>query len=179
MANFLDFGAIGKTDWKNPNLDYKNPLWLVAAVGVVLSLILVFVPWISVSASYSGVTAIEGSLSGIGSVYGIFALIGVIVAAYGLLYRQWGFAVVGAGLVVLMVLIFYMAKDGIEFEMVSKVSNDKGDKTLDEFNKFLNEQRHYGLNFTSTVSSLTPIFVLLGSAATAVCSFLLFKKENK
>ena len=182
MAKFLDFAAVGKTDWKNPNLDYKNKLWLGAAVGAVLVLILVFTPWISLSSTVAdGEITANGSLLGIGTAYGIFALIGAVVALYGVLYRQLGFAIVGAGFALLMVLIFFMAKDGIEVDTVVKGFGHTKTRTftITEFNKETSEAAKYSDDLKSTVSSIVPLFVLIGAALSAVCSYLLFKKENK
>lgn len=182
MAKFLDFAAVGKTDWKNPNLDYKNKLWLGAAVGAVLVLILAFTPWISLSLTAAdGEVTGNGSVLGVGTVYGIFALIGAVVALYGVLYRQLGFAIVGAGLALLMVIIFYMAKDGIDVEMVLKGFGESKTKTITitEFNEEVSKTAKYDDSLKSTVGTIVPHLVLIGAALSAVCSYLLFKKENK
>ena len=182
MAKFLDFAAVGKTDWKNPNLDYKNKLWLGAAVGAVLVLILAFTPWISLSLTAAdGEMTANGSVLGVGTVYGIFALIGAVVALYGVLYRQLGFAIVGAGFALLMVLIFFMAKDGIEVDTVVKSFGKSKTEaiTITKFNEDASKAAKYYDDIKSTVSSIVPLFVLIGAALSAVCSYLLFKKENK
>ena len=182
MAKFLDFAALGKTDWKNPNLDYKNKLWLGAAVGAALVLILAFTPWVSVSYSaVEGEVTGSGSVLGIYTVYGIFALIGAFVALYGVLYRQLGFAIVGAGFALLMVLIFYMAKDGIEVDVLSKgFGRSKTETiTITEFKEGVSNMAKLDDSVKHNVGTIIPIFVLIGAALSAVCSYLLFKKENK
>ena len=182
MAKFLDFAALGKTDWKNPNLDYKNKLWLGAAVGAALVLILAFTPWVSVSFSAAeGEVTGSGSVLGVGTVYGIFALIGAVVALYGVLYRQLGFAIVGAGLAILMVLIFYMSKSGVEVDVLMKGFGQSKTETLTitKFKEGVSDMAKYDDSLKHNVGTIIPHLVLIGAALSAVCSYLLFKKENK
>lgn len=107
-----DFQAIGKTDFSKPNIDTKDPMWLTTAIGALLMLIFLFLPWFGLSAEGESVTRM-----GIASWAGIFATIGTLAAIFGVLYKQDGMVFCGAALSALFALIslfcvFSLTKDG-------------------------------------------------------------------
>lgn len=96
-----DFQAIGKTDFAKPQFNTKDPMWLITAIGAVLMLIFIFLPWFGISD--------EDSMSitrmGIAMWPGIFALIGTVAAIVGVLYNHDGLVFCGAVLSAVFALI--------------------------------------------------------------------------
>ena len=97
-----DFGVFSKTDWAKPNLCKKNYLY----IGLVAVLVIfAFLPWLRFSAvDTSGKTneVINGSRLGITTWYGIVGLVGALLTAYGVLYKQKAWAFWGAVLAFVM-----------------------------------------------------------------------------
>ena len=179
MAKFLDFGAVAKTNWAKPEID-KRPLWLIAALCAVLSLIFIFTPaWVSASFTMNGKLMAEGSAAGISSFYGIVALISVIVIFYGLLYRQYGFAVVGAALATLMALIFLIGHESAPMTCTYEGAPAK-DMSIKMF--LISSKQvasmHGTFPFVSS-GAMGSLLTIVSGAVTAICSYLLYKKSNK
>lgn len=96
-----DFNAIGKTNWSKPEMNTKDTLWLVSAIGAFLMFVFLFLPWFGISDEDSmGMTRM-----GISMWPGIFALIGTVAAIVGVLYNHNGLAFCGATLSALFALI--------------------------------------------------------------------------
>lgn len=95
-----DFQAIGKTDFAKPQFNTKDPMWLITAIGAVLMLIFLFLPWFGVSAEGVSVTR-----SGIAMWPGILALIGTLAVIVGVLYNHDGLVFCGAVLAAVFALI--------------------------------------------------------------------------
>ncbi|MBE6202783.1 MAG: hypothetical protein E7135_03910 [Rikenellaceae bacterium] len=179
MGKFLDFEAVAKTNWAKPEIS-KQPLWIVSVLGVVALFIMVFMPWASVSFHGEIPNAekdliIEGSRSGISSVCGIFTLIGAIVALYGLLYRQYGFAVLGSGLALLMVIFFYMSD--VDAGLTFTCSWDELDvKSVADLNDVRDTYRFSSSTYEG--STMGALLTGLFAVVTTICSYLLYKREK-
>lgn len=185
MAKFIDFDSIIKTDWTKPSVQ-KNPLWIVAALGAVLALVSVFVKWITLSTSVKvmGNEVISSNLSSapFDNTEAIFIVVGLVLALYGLLYRQWGVATL-AGLVIFGFSCSYMV-DAIS--ETATIVNEGETFTLKELSDNLKAGVE-GLRMTygdNAVTHFTEIggygfmYAVVGGLLTTVCSFLLYRKNK-
>ncbi len=100
-----DFQAIGKTDFAKPQLNTKDPMWLITAIGAVLMLIFLFLPWFGLAAPENEVFAMSITRSGLSMWPGIIALIGTLAVIFGVLYNHDGLVFCGAVLSAVFALI--------------------------------------------------------------------------
>lgn len=185
MAKFIDFDSIIKTDWTKPSVQ-KNPLWIAAALGAVLALVSVFVKWITLNTSVKvmGNEVFSSNLSSapFDNTEAIFILIGLVLALYGLLYRQWGVATL-AGLVIFGFGCSYMVDAISETATIVKEGETFTLKELSDDLKTGVEilRSQYGNNavthFTE-VGGYGFMYAVVGGLLTSVCSFLLYRKNK-
>lgn len=187
MAKFIDFNSIAKTDWTKPSVQ-KNPLWIVATVGALVALVSAFTEWITLKTTVvinhplAGVqeSVTNLSTSGLDNTECFIIIVGIVLALYGLLYRQWGVATV-AGLVILVAGAFYMysaisesatmVSDGKTFTL-AELSNNLKDVVAE-----LKESGIYKSHLTE-VGGYGFLYAVVGGLLTTVCSFLLYKKSK-
>lgn len=86
-----DFDALKSTDWKKPEINFKNPLTIVL-LGLLLTMtIVVFIPWFCVGVK-ADVAGIEGAIKlrafGFNTWYGIIGLLAAVAAAAGVIYKH-------------------------------------------------------------------------------------------
>ena len=185
MAKFIDFDSIIKTDWTKPSVQ-KNPLWIIAALGAMISVGALFVKWIilKTTVTVNGNEVWHSNLSSapFENTEAIFIVIGLVLAIYGLLYRQYGVATL-AGLIVFGFGCAYMF-DAIN-ETATIVQDGKSFtlKELGDGLKYQISQGAFGpskyVNHFTTINGCGFLFAVAGGFLTALCSFLLYKKSNK
>lgn len=185
MGKFLDFSAVAKTNWAKPEIR-KSPLWIVTALGVVLTLVMIFTAWFGFKISAGEVT-IEGVSRGISSGYGIIALICTIVAVYGLLYRQYGMITLGMLITFVMVILFFVTGSFLDMTITSNVDGMSFSidsiEDLDKLNEDLGRTSMMGISngridTSFSVSLFNGIFAGLISLVTCILSFVLYRKDK-
>ena len=89
-----DFGAITRTNWAQPALGKKNFGEAVMALLALVMLVAVFLPWFHYEyVLVDKTTTLESyNALGITTLWGIFGLVVAIIAAYGILYKQYAYA---------------------------------------------------------------------------------------
>lgn len=89
-----DFGAITRTNWAQPALGKKNCGEAVMALLALVMLVAVFLPWFHYEyVLVDKTTTLESyNALGITTLWGIFGLVVAIIAAYGILYKQYAYA---------------------------------------------------------------------------------------
>jgi hypothetical protein len=162
-----DFSAIGKTNWGKPNLDTKNPMWLVMAGAALLMVVFVFLPWQSVSMNFI-ITTVSDSVIGLNTWFGLFAFLFALVSVYGVLYNQKQFAFCGALLAAVFALIGCFSVPEFSYTIGGWTET----LTPNELKVEIDEGR-------ATLSHLGAILFLVASLVLAGASFLQIKKENE
>ena len=187
MAKFIDFDSIIKTDWTKPSIQ-KNLTWILAAVGALVALVSVFTKWITLNTTVvidhpqAGIQENVTKLStcGLDNTECFIIIAGLLLAVYGLLYRQWGVATI-AGLVILAAGSFYMYSAISESATI--VSEGKT-YTLGELSANLKEGvaqlKEHGLykSHLTKVGGYGFMYAVAGGLLTTVCSFLLYRKNK-
>lgn len=91
-----DFGAIGRTNWAQPEIGKKQCLNNVMALLVLAMAVFVFLPWFRFEytlLSEDGDATIESfNKLGITTLWGILGLVVTLIAWYGVLYKQYAFS---------------------------------------------------------------------------------------
>jgi hypothetical protein len=170
-----DFSAIGKTNWGKPNLDTKNPMWLLMAGAALLMVVFTFISWQTVTAKMPPFPVAEATTMGITTWFGVIAFIATIVAIYGILYKQTQFAFCGAIVAAICGLIGCLmivdgTSEGVDVT-VAQIKEAKAD---------IAEAQKYGAKGCSfEISHLGAILFLVASLVLAGASFLQIKKENE
>ena len=187
MAKFIDFDSIIKTDWTKPSVQ-KNPLWIVAFIGALVALVSVFTKWITLNTKVvidhplAGVqeNVTKLSTNGLDNTECIIIIVGLVLAIYGLLYRQWGVATI-AGLVIFAAGTIYMCSAISE---TATIVSDGKTFTLSELSDNLNAivadlkaTGIYKSHFTE-VGGYGFMYAVVGGLLTTVCSFLLYRKNK-
>ena len=169
-----DFSAIGKTNWGKPNLDTKNPMWLVMAGAALLMVVFAFIPWETVTVT-RGALSVTGSRLGITTWFGILGLLSALLAVYGVLYNQKQFAFCGALLAAVFAIIgcftiVDVTKDGetMTAEDIKAATEGAGATVASAV---------FGLKVS--VGHIGAILSLIASLVLAGASFLQIKKENE
>lgn len=97
VKKFLpDFGALGRTNWAQPEIGKKRCLNNVMALLVLAMAVFVFLPWFHYEytlVSDSGKHTVEAfNRLGITTLWGILGLVVTLVAGFGILYKHYAFS---------------------------------------------------------------------------------------
>ena len=93
---FPDLGAFSRTNWSQPAIGKSNAVGTVMMLLVLAMAVFVFLPWFHyeyIKLQSDGSASIEAfNALGITTLWGILGLAVTVVAAYGVLYRQYAFS---------------------------------------------------------------------------------------
>lgn len=77
-----------ETDWKNPEVDSKQPLSIVSFLCIIGMIAVVFIPWFAAGIKADGNKLILQSF-GFSNWYGIAGIVAAVIAALGILYKHY------------------------------------------------------------------------------------------
>jgi hypothetical protein len=176
MGKFIDFESIKNTNWAKPSIETK-PLWLLAAAGVLAALISLFMNWLDVSFTARNITT-TGTVGAFSTYQGIIVMISVILAIYGLLYRQYGILTI-AGLLIFAMGTAYFISAGTES---AEVTLNGTTMTLkDAMISFKDLVRALGCRpgeYMSVIDGYGSLIAIGAGAVTALFGFLLYRKNK-
>ena len=165
-----DFGAIGSTDWSKPKFNTNNPLNLVVALGVILMIVFLFLPWCKVSAPEGD----DVTRMGITTWYGIFACVMTVVAIVGVLYDYPALVLCASVLGLIFGLVGVLT--------VPSMTSNGETLTGEEIKEMIEDMRklkRYDLydGPIPVISHLGAILYMVASGVTAVAAYLKIAKK--
>ena len=138
-----DSSSLRQTDWKKPHVELKNVKTVLLLGFVLVALVAVFIPWLSVGASWEGYGALKLRAFGIGTWYGIVGLFAALIAIAGVIYKHYSLTFCASLAAVVMGII------GLNAHPDAKLSVSFDSPTMEaEFNS---EMKELGLGSSPSI----------------------------